>query len=578
MVENQKILGIDFGTTNSKMAFIEMDEPTIIENREGLINTPSVVYFKENGEVLVGEEAKHNLISYPTRTVASIKRKMGTGFKKKVGNESYPAEYIGAHIFRKILFDAEARTGLRFNAVVVSVPANFSDDQRQAIKDSAEIAGINVVKLINEPTAAALAYGFKEENEKKIMVYDFGGGTFDVSILSIGDGFFDVDASFGENKLGGDDIDQLIANMICRQIASEHEINIKKDLSALQSIIDAAEAAKCALSSTVSTNIKLPFIGKGANDEPIKFEYDLNRKQFNKMIAGVVERTKKPVEQALQDAALGMNEIDEIILVGGTTKIPYVQEFIKKTFNKKPKYSTDPYQVVALGAAVSSLEISRGTSRKKAKRIEISDVISRSLGVLTADGTVSHIIKRNTKIPITRTKTYTNAWPFIREVIIPAYEGENIFPDKNQFLGDFWVDIEPMPLHRNQIDISFNVGEEFGILNVNAVDIKSGNKREVKMKSSGRLSAKEKNKWMMKMSNMMCRSVRIENKVLRSTTVLNVHPNMRISDIKTELKKLNFLGDGEELYQKKNRLAEDVLVSELNLRPKSKLSISKVME
>ena len=573
MLEERRILGIDFGTTNSKMAFIEMDEPTMIENGEGDINTPSVVYFKKSGEVVVGEVAKRNMIAYPTRTVSSIKRKMGTGFRKKIGRGNYPAEYIGAHVIKKILADAEERVGIKFKDAVISVPANFSDSQRQAIKDAGEIAGINVIRMINEPTAAALAYGFKEDEEKRIMIYDFGGGTFDVSILTIVGGFFDVDATNGENKLGGDDIDRRIEETIVRKIKRDHGVNIKKDLGARQTIREASEIAKCALSTATSTRIELPFIGKDAEGSPIMFEMDLTRKRFNRMIAKIVERTKGPTERALEDAALEIDEIDEIILVGGTTKIPYVREFIEKTFDKTPISTVDPYEAVALGAAIAGMSMTSGRTKKKVRNIDISDVTSHSLGLEMADGTVSRIIDRNTKVPIARSHLYTNAWPFAPEVIIPVYQGEDKWPENNDFLGEFWVDIEPMPLFKNEIDVTFEIGDEFGILRVTAKDKESGNVRTVKLEAKGRLPRKEKNKWMKKMSSMTSIRLDIEDARSKSVATLHIHPHTTIGDVKKELKRMDILKEGDQLFHKDAKLEDFMTIKDANIRSRSKLNV-----
>ena len=573
MLEERKILGIDFGTTNTKMAFIEMDEPAIIENGDGNVNTPSVVYFKKAGEVIVGEVAKRNMIPYPTRTVASIKRKMGTGYRKKIGRANYPAEYIGAHVIRKILTDAEESVGIKFKDAVISVPANFSDGRRQAIKDAGGIAGVNVVRMINEPTAAALAYGFEEDDEKRIMIYDFGGGTFDVSILTIGDGFFDVDATNGENRLGGDDIDHRIEETIVRKIKREHGVNIKKDLGALQTIREASEIAKCALSTATATRIDLPFLSKDSQGSPIRFEMDLPRKRFNKMISKIVERTKRPVEQALEDAALEMDDVDDIILVGGTTKIPYIREFIEKTFDKKPIQTVDPYEAVALGAAVAGMSITSGRSKKRVGNIDISDVTSHSLGVGTADGTVSRIVERNTKTPIALSRLFTNAWPFSTEVIIPVFQGEELLPEDNDFLGEFWVDIEPMQLCKNKIDVTFQVGEEFGILHVTAKDKDSGNVRTVKLEAKGRLSTKEKNRWMKKISQMTSIRVEVENVSCKTVTTLHIHPEARIADVKEELKRRDVLKEGEELFYKDARLEDAMTVTEAEIKSHSRLKV-----
>lgn len=577
MSEERRILGIDFGTTNSKMAFIEMDEPTMIENREGEINTPSVVYFKKADDVIVGEEAKRNIIPHPERTVYSVKRKMGTEFRKKIHNATYPPEYIGAYVVRKILEDAEKRVGIGFKDAVISVPANFSDNRRQAIKDTGEIAGLNVVRMINEPTAAALAYGYGEEDEKRIMIYDFGGGTFDVSILTVGDGFFDVDATRGEKELGGDDIDRRLEKLIAKKIKDENGTDVTNDLRALQMIREASEAAKCALSHSPSTRIELPFLTKNAKGSPVNFEMDLTRKRLNKMIAGIVGRTREPVERAMEDAALEIDDIDDIILVGGTTKIPYVREFIERTFGRNPVDTIDPYEAVALGAAIAGMSTSAARTRKGPFDIDISDVASNSFGVGTADGTISHIIDRNVKIPAERTRPYTNALPFIEEVSIPVYQGENVIPEENDLLGEFRIDIEPKPLFKNNIEVTFKLGEEFGILDVTAKDADSGNMRNVKMEAKGRLSVKAKNKWMKRVSNMRCKKVDVEKARSKTVATLYLHPHMTFGDVKKELGRMDVLKEREDLFHNKTRLRDGRRVSESKIRSGSRLKIRRTL-
>ncbi|TAN45899.1 MAG: molecular chaperone DnaK, partial [Candidatus Methanoperedens sp.] len=406
---DKNIIGIDFGTTNSKMAYLLLDEPTIIENNEGKKITPSIVYFKNEDEAVVGELAKRNMIVYPENTVVSIKREMGTDFKKKIGRHKFPPEYIGAQIFKKLADDAKIRLGKTFNDVVVSVPANYSDSQRQSIKDAAEIAGLNVLRMINEPTAAALAYGIREDRDRKVLVYDFGGGTFDVSILSISSGFFDVDASAGEHRLGGDDIDTRIVEYLSKKAYEQLGIDVKKDLSLLATVRETSEEAKIALSCNESTMISIPFAASKA-----PFNTILTRIQLNGMISDLIERTKKPIEQALDDASFEKNEIDDILLVGGTTLIPAVREFVTQYFGKEPVKGPDPYEAVALGAAVAGMEYGKEKSTI-ARNLEISDVISSSLGVLMADDTVNKILERNTKIPIVRTGNYTNVADFTHE-------------------------------------------------------------------------------------------------------------------------------------------------------------------
>ncbi len=564
---DRDILGIDFGTTNSKMAYMLLDEPLIIENSEGKKMTPSVVYFKSENEVAVGEVAKRNIIVHPESTVSSIKREMGTDFKKKIGRYKFPPEYIGAHIFKKLADDAEKRIGKRFTDAVVSVPANYSDSQRQSIKDAAEIAGLNVLRMINEPTAAALAYGIREDRDRRVLVYDFGGGTFDVSVLSVSSGFFDVDASAGEHKLGGDDIDLRIEGEVSKKLYEQLGIDVKKDLALRSTIREASEEAKIVLSLEESTTISIPFVA--ANKPP--FSMTLTRPKLNSMIPDLIERTQKPIEQALNDASLEKNEIDDILLVGGTTLIPAVREFVTNFFGKEP-VKGDPYEAVALGTAVASTEFGKEKSRI-AKNIEISDVISSSLGVETADGTVSKILERNTKIPIVRTRNYTNFWGFVDKVIIPVYQGEGEYPEENEFLGDFWISVEPMPAFENTIDVSFEVGKDFGILNVTAKDIDSGNQRTVKMEARSRLSKKEKNKWMKKLLGMESIQVNIINKSIEETLNLYLNPWETVSDLKKELMEKGIMKEDEKIFCNDIEHEDDKKISETNITNGSTIEI-----
>ncbi len=564
---DRDILGIDFGTTNSKMAYMLLDEPVMIENGEGKNVTPSVAYFKGENEVIIGEVAKRNMIVHPESTVSSIKRVMGTDFKKQIGRYKFPPEYIGACIFKKLADDAQKRVGKRFVDAVISVPANYSDSQRQAIKDAAEIAGFNVLRMINEPTAAMLAYGMREDRDRRVLVYDFGGGTFDVSILSVTSGFFDVDASAGEHRLGGDDIDARIEEQVSKRLYEQLGVEVTKDLALHATLREAAEEAKIALSSVESTTISIPFVA--ANKPP--FSMVLTRAQLNSMISDLIERTKKPVEQALNDASLEKSEIDEILLVGGTTLIPAVRKFVTEYFGKEP-LKGDPYDAVALGAAIASTEFIKEKSRV-AKNIEISDVISSSLGVEVADGTISRIIERNTKIPIARTRNYTNAGDFLDKVIIPVYQGEGAYPEEDEFLGEFWISIEPMPIHQNKIDVTFEVGKEFGILNVTAKDTDSGNQRTVKLEARSRLSKKEKNKWMKKLLGVESAHVTILNEAREVSLDLYLNPWEAVSDLKSELMELGVLGEHETIYYNGTELEDARRISDLQLTSEGVIEI-----
>ena len=397
--------------------------------------------------------------------------------------------------------------------------------------------------MINEPTAAALAYGIKEDRDRRILVYDFGGGTFDVTILSVLSGFFDVDSTAGEHRLGGDDIDARIEEVVIHKLEEDMGVDITDDLALSATLREASEEAKIALSSLETTTINIPFI---AADKP-PFSLELTRDKLNSITSDLIERTKNPIEQALDDASLEKNEIDDILLVGGTTLMPAVREFVTQFFEKEPIKGPDPYEAVALGCAVASLEFGKERSRI-AKNIEISDVVSSSLGVLTADGTISKILERNTKIPIIRTRNYTNSNDYADEVIIPIFQGEGEYPDENDHLGEFWISIEPMPVNQNMIDVSFEVGKEFGILHVTAIDQMSGNERTVKMEARSTLSKKEKNKWMKKLLGVESIEVNIKNISTRDALTLYLNPVQTIKDLKNELMEKGIMSRKDMLF------------------------------
>ncbi|ODS36617.1 MAG: hypothetical protein A7316_04830 [Candidatus Altiarchaeales archaeon WOR_SM1_86-2] len=569
------IIGVDLGTTNSAMAFVEFDEALIIENADGERTTPSVVYFKKDDEVIVGKTARQNIIANADRTIRSIKRQMGTDYRVDIDDESYPPEYISAHILKKLVRDAEEFTGRRFEDAVISVPAYFTDAQRQSTKDAGEIAGLNVKRIINEPTAAALAYGFTEEDEKTILVYDFGGGTFDVSILTIGGGFFDVDATSGDNHLGGDDIDELIEDMVIEDIKKKHGVNIKKDLTLYQTLKEKAERAKIELSDKKSTKINLPHVGKGA-----PYSLELTREKFNDLITPLVERTLKPMKQALEDAGIEKEEVDDILLVGGTTRIPLVREFVRDFFGKETNIEVNPDEVVALGAAFAGMEhVEEKEDREHIRTpIEISDVVSRSFGTLTAMGYIVTMIEKNTKIPIKKTDEFTNPMPFMDEIRVSGYQGESMFPDDDDadLLGEFWIDLEPKPAGENKIEVTFEIGEGFGILHVTAKDLDSGSERKVKMIAEGRLSKKEKNKWMEKMSRIHSIEVVIENPETKDALTLYLNPNSTISYVKEELKQAGMLPKNTGLFYEGNELDSKVRISGAKIEDGDKLELKKI--
>ena len=578
----REVIGIDFGTTNSGVAFIEFDEPTTIENSENERVTPSVVYFKEHGDAVVGSAAKRNIVANPERTVKSIKRYMGTDHRVQIGDESYPPEYVAAHIIKKLVSDAEARIGASFADVIITVPAYFMDPQRQAVKDAGEIAGLNVRGIINEPTAAALAFGFKEDEEKRILVYDFGGGTFDVSILTIGGGFFDVDATSGDNHLGGDDIDSRLEEFILDKINEKHKIDLKKkkkgNQALLQSLKEEVERAKIELSGKESVTVNLPYLSKTKRGAPVAFSYNLTREEFNDLIADFIERTRKPVEQALSDAALQPEDIDDILLVGGTTYIPAVQEFVREFFGKDPEHRVDPIEVVALGAAVATLKEGvkeKGMEKSEVIRrpVEISDVISRSIGILVADGTVSKIITRNTKIPIKQTQHYTNTFDFMERGRISVYQGESLYPEESGFLGEFWFEIEPKLMGESKIDISFTVGEEFGVLEVTANDHDSGNERIVKMEAVGRLTKEEKNRWMERLLKIHAIEVIVENIDTEDVLDYYLNPNACIWDVKQDLTRLGILSEEMGIFYDDCELDYEGLVRDANIKDGATLEL-----
>lgn len=576
----REVIGIDFGTTNSGAAFIEFDEPTIIENNEGERVTPSVVYFKEDGKVVVGSAAKRNIIANPERTVKSIKRFMGTDHRVQIGNDSYPPEYIGAQIIKKLVQDAEKRVGTSFTDAIITVPAYFMDPQRQAVKDAGEIAGLNVLGILNEPTAAALAFGFEEEEERRILVYDFGGGTFDVSVLTIGGGFFDVDATSGDNHLGGDDIDARIEEFILDKIKEKHKIDLKKkhgeNRALLQSLREEVERVKIELSSMERATVNLPFVGKGKRGAPVAFSYELSRREFTELIADFIERTRMPMEQALEDAALQPEDIDDIILVGGTTFIPAVKGFVRDFFGKEPEQKVNPIEVVALGAAVATLKEGikeKETPGKIRRPVEISDVIPRSLGILTFEGTVPKIITRNTKIPITQTRLYTNAVDYASEGVVAVYQGESLYPEEEGFLGEFLFEIEPKPAGESRIDISFTVGEEFGILHVTAYDHDSGNERTVKMEAVGRLTKEEKNKWMKKMLRMHAIKIKVVNIETEDVLRYYLNPISCIGDVREDLMRKGILSEGMGIFYKDNELTDEQRVKDTGIKDGSELEL-----
>ncbi|MBD3860579.1 molecular chaperone DnaK [Bacillus sp. 28A-2] len=479
-----KIIGIDLGTTNSCVAVLEGGEPKVIANAEGARTTPSVVAFK-NGERQVGEVAKRQSITNPN-TIMSVKRHMGTDYKVEVEGKNYTPQEISAIILQHLKSYAEAYLGEEVTKAVITVPAYFNDAERQATKDAGKIAGLEVERIINEPTAAALAYGLdKTEEDQTILVYDLGGGTFDVSILELGDGVFEVRSTAGDNRLGGDDFDQVIIDHLVAEFKKENGIDLSKDKMALQRLKDAAEKAKKDLSGVSSTQISLPFITAGEAG-PLHLELTLTRAKFEELSSELVERTMTPVRQALKDAGLSASEIDKVILVGGSTRIPAVQEAIKKETGKDPHKGVNPDEVVALGAAIQG-----GVITGDVKDVVLLDVTPLSLGIETMGGVFTKLIERNTTIPTSKSQVFSTAADNQTAVDIHVLQGERPMAADNKTLGRFQLtDIPPAPRGVPQIEVSFDIDKN-GIVNVRAKDMGTGKEQNITIKSSSGLSDEE---------------------------------------------------------------------------------------
>ena len=480
-----KTIGIDLGTTNSCVAVIEGGEPVVIANAEGARTTPSVVAFSKTGERMVGQVAKRQAITNPDRTISSIKREMGTDHKVTIDGKSYTPQEISAMILQKLKGDAEAYLGESVTSAVITVPAYFTDAQRQATKDAGKIAGLDVKRIINEPTAAALSYGIDKEDDQKIMVYDLGGGTFDVSIIEMGDGVQEVLATAGNNRLGGDDFDKRVMDWIINSFKVSDGIDLSGDKMAMQRIKEAAEKAKIELSGMTSASINLPFITADATG-PKHLDLTLSRAKFNELTADLVEKTMGPVRQALSDSGLSIGEINKVLMVGGSSRIPAVQEAVKKLIGKEPFKGINPDECVAIGAALQA-----GVLGGEVQGLLLLDVTPHSLGVETMGGVMTKIIDRNTTIPTKKSQIFSTAADGQTQVEVNVLQGEREFARDNKQLGLFKLDgIAPAPRGIPQIEVTFDIDAN-GIVNVSAKDLGTGKEQHITISSSSNMSKED---------------------------------------------------------------------------------------
>ena len=480
-----KTIGIDLGTTNSCVAVIEGGEPVVIANAEGARTTPSVVAFSKTGERLIGQVAKRQAVTNPDRTVSSIKREMGTSYKVNIDGKSYSPQEISAMVLSKLKADAEAYLGEKVTQAVITVPAYFTDAQRQATKDAGRIAGLDVKRIINEPTAAALSYGIDKETDQKVMVYDLGGGTFDVSIIEMGDGVQEVLATAGNNRLGGDDFDQRIINWMVNSFKSETGVDLTNDKMAMQRLKEAAEKAKIELSGVTSTAINLPYITADATG-PKHLDLTLTRAKFNELTSDLVESTMGPVRRALQDSGLNINEINKVLMVGGSSRIPAVQDAVKSLIGKEPFKGINPDECVAIGAAIQG-----GVLGGEVEGLLLLDVTPLSLGVETMGGVMTKVIDRNTTIPTKKSQIFSTAADNQTQVEINVLQGEREFARDNKQLGLFALTgIAPAMRGVPQIEVTFDIDAN-GIVNVSAKDLGTGKEQKITISSNTNMSKEE---------------------------------------------------------------------------------------
>ena len=477
-----KTIGIDLGTTNSVVAVMEGGKPTVIANAEGSRTTPSIVGFSKTGEKLVGQLAKRQAILNPDKTIASIKRHMGEDYKVNIDGKDYTPQEISAMILRKLADDASAYLGEKVTSAVITVPAYFNDAQRQATKDAGKIAGLDVLRIVNEPTAAALAYGLEKEKSEKVLVFDLGGGTFDVSILEIGDGVHEVLSTSGDTHLGGDDFDQKIMDWMCDEFKKQEGIDLRNDKQAMQRVKEAAEKAKCELSSVMETNINLPFITADANG-PKHLDLNLTRAKFEDLSRDLLNRCKTPVENALKDAGVTKADINEVVLVGGSSRIPAVQQLVKEYTGKEPNQSVNPDEVVAVGAAIQA-----GVLAGEVKDIVLLDVTPLTLGIETLGGVMTPLVPRNTTIPVSKSQVFSTAENNQTAVDIHVLQGERPMAKDNKSLGMFRLDgIPPAMRGLPQIEVTFDIDAN-GIVNVSAKDKATNKEQKITITNSSNLS------------------------------------------------------------------------------------------
>lgn len=564
-----KVIGIDLGTTNSCMAVMEGGEPTVIANTEGGRTTPSVVGFSKNGERLVGQLAKRQAVANPDRTVVSIKRYMGTNHKVTIDDRAYTPPEISAMILQKMKADAEAYLGEKIEKAVITVPAYFTDAQRQATKDAGAIAGLEVLRIINEPTAAALAYGLDKSDAHTVLVFDLGGGTFDVSILELGDGVFEVKATSGNNQLGGDDFDQRVIDWMVENFKKEQGVDLGKDRTAVQRLKEAAEKAKIELSGMVSTNINLPFI-TAVDGQPVHLDMTLTRAKFEEITADLIEATAGPTRRAMEDAGLQSAQIDKVILVGGSSRIPAIQEVVKKITGKEPFKGVNPDEVVSIGAAIQA-----GVLIGEVKDVVLLDVTPLSLGIETLGGVFTKMIERNTTIPTAKKQIFSTAADNQPSVDIHVLQGERHFAADNVTLGRFTLDgIPPAPRGIPQIEVTFDIDAN-GIVHVSAKDLGTGKEQKVTITSSSGLSKEDIDR-MMKEAEEHAE----EDKKRHEQVELKNEADSLIYTVDKTLKDLGDKANGdqvEKIKKAKEELAAAVASDDVNRIREKKEALEKVL-